>query len=53
MCLEKIRKKKNIPADAGHFWRTETDSTDFQNENLTAKIGRIKAEKPYFLKKTF
>ena len=44
-------KKKYIPADAGHFLRTEFDSTDFENENLPAKIRRKKAEKPYLFKK--
>ena len=34
------RKKNNIPADAGHFLRTEIDSRDFKNENLTTKIRR-------------
>ena len=43
-------QKNNIPADAGHFLRTEIDSIDFKNENLTTKIRRNKAEKPYFLK---
>ena len=49
-------KKKtinNIPADAAHFLRTESDSTDFKNENLTTKIRRNKAKKPYFLKRIF
>ena len=32
-----MRQKNNIPADAGHFLRTEIDSTDFENENLTTK----------------
>ena len=47
------RKKKNIPADAGHFLRTEIDSRDFKNENLTTKIKRNKEQKPYFFKKFF
>ena len=42
------RKKSNIPADAGHFLRTEIEGTDFKNENLTAKIRRNKEEKPFF-----
>ena len=50
MYLQKIRRK-NIPADAGHFSRTEIDLTNFKNDNLTAKIRRNKAEKPYFFKK--
>ena len=37
----------NIPADAAHFLRTEIDSTDFKNEDLTTKIRRNKATKPY------
>ena len=41
-------KQDNIPADAGHFLRTETDSTDFENENLTTKIRRNRVEKPHF-----
>ena len=44
------KKKNNIPADSGNFLRTEIDSTDFKNENLTTKIRRNKAEKPYFFK---
>ena len=32
-----MSKKKQIPANAGHFLRTKTDSTDFKNENLTRK----------------
>ena len=46
-----MRKKKDIPADAGYFVRIEIDSTDFKNENLTAKRRRNEAEKQYFLKK--
>ena len=48
-----IKKKNNIPADSGNFLRTEIDSTDFKNENLTTKIRRNKAENSYFLKKLF
>ena len=48
-----MRQKNNIPADAGHFLRTEIDSIDFKNENLTTKIRRNKAEKQYFFKKVF
>ena len=47
------KKKNNIPADSGNFLRTEIDSTDFKNENLTTKIRRNKAENSYFLKKLF
>ena len=46
-----MRQRNNIPEDAGHFLRLEIDSVDFKNENLTTKIRRNKAEKPYFLKK--
>ena len=41
----------NIPADAAHFLRTEIDSTDFKNENLTTKIRRNKSTNPYLKKK--
>ena len=44
------KKKNNIPADAGHFLRTEID---FQNEKLPTKLRRNKARKPYFFKKIF
>ena len=37
----------NIPSDAGHFFRTEIDSTDFKNENLTSKVRRNKNKRPY------
>ena len=53
MFLQKLRQRNNIPADPGHFLRTEIDSIDLENENLTAKIRRNKAEKPYFKKKIF
>ena len=49
----KSETKNNIPADAGHFLRTEIDSIDFKNENLTTKIRRNQEEKPQFLKKIF
>ena len=45
---KKMRQKNNIPADAGHFLRTEIDSIDFKIENLTTKA---RQKKPYFLKK--
>ena len=52
--LQKRREKKNnIPADAGHFLKTEIDSTDLKNQNLTTKIRRKKEEKPYFFKNMF
>ena len=53
MYLQKLRQINNIPADAGHFLSTETDSTDFKNENLTTKIRRKRAEKPHLKKKIF
>ena len=53
MFRQKLRQRNNIPADPGHFLRTEIDSIDLENENLTAKIRRNKAEKPYFKKKIF
>ena len=30
-------KKNNVSATAGHFLRTEIDSTDFKNENWKKK----------------
>ena len=51
--LKNETKKTNIPVEAGHFLRTEIDSTDFKNENLTTKIRRNKAQKPYFSKNIF
>ena len=53
MYLQKLRQINNIPADAGHFLSTETDSTDFKNENLTTKIRRKRAEKPHLKKNIF
>ena len=41
----KNETKQNIPADGGHLFRTEIDSTDFKNENLTTKLRRSKVEK--------
>ena len=49
--IQKMRQKTYIPADAGHFLRTDIDSTVFKNENLTSKIQRHKVEKPYIFKK--
>ena len=46
-------RKKNIPADDGRFLSTKIDSRDFKNENLSTKIRRNKARKPYFLKNFF
>ena len=37
-----------IPGDAGHFIRTEINSTDFKKENLVTKTRRNKnIRKPY------
>ena len=49
-----MRQKNNILADDGHFLRTEIDSIDFKNENLTAKTRRYMAEKTilFFKKKS-
>ena len=46
ICLYLLKMRQNW-----HFLRTEIDSTDFKNENLTTKIRRNKAEKPYLKKK--
>ena len=48
-----MRQKNNIPADPGQVLRTEIDSKDFKNENLTTKIRKKKREKPYFFKKQY
>ena len=49
--FQNMRQKKEIPADAVHFFRKEFHSTDLKNENLTTKIRRNKAEKPHLFKK--
>ena len=36
---------------AGHFIRTEIDSTDFKKENLASKVRKNKTRKPYISKK--
>ena len=47
-----MRQKNNISPDAGHFLRTEIDSTDFKNENLTIKEKEGTRQKNHiFLKK--
>ena len=46
-----MRQKAYIPADVGHFLRTDIDSTDFKNKHLTKEMPRKKAERPHFLKK--
>ena len=48
-----MRGKNNIPADAGHVFRTQIESTDLKTVNLTTKIRRNKAEKRYFFRKIF
>ena len=55
MCLylQKMRQKNNISADDKHFLSTLIYSTDFQNEILTTKIWRNKAEKPHSFKKIY
>ena len=45
LSLQKKEDKNNIPGDAGHFVRTEIDSTDFKKENLTSKVRRNKTKK--------
>ena len=47
LVLPKNETANNIPSNAGHFLRTEIDSVDFKNENLTTKIRKNKAKKPY------
>ena len=42
------RKKNNIPADTGHFLRTEIHSRDLKNENLPKKIRKNKEQKKFF-----
>ena len=47
----RLRKETNeIPGDAGHFIRTEIDSTDFKKENLASKVRKNKTRKPYISK---
>ena len=46
-----MRQKNNIPAYPGRFLRTEIDSIDFKNENLTTKT-RQKSH-VFFKKKIF
>ena len=46
-----MRQKNNIPSDVAQFLRTQIDSTDLENEILTTKIWRNKAEKTIFFKK--
>ena len=48
MYLQKMRKRNKIPAHARQFLRKEIDSTDFENEHLTANIRRNTAEKSFF-----
>ena len=43
----KKEDKNNIPGAAGHFVRTEIDSTDFKKENFASKVRRNKNKKPY------
>ena len=46
-----MRQKNNISPDAGHFLRTEIDSTDFKNENLTIKEKEGTRQKNHIFKK--
>ena len=48
--LEK-EETNEVPGDAGHFIRTEIDSTDFRKENLASKVRKNKTRKPYISKK--
>ena len=46
-----MRQKNNIPAYPGRFLRTEIDSIDFKNENLTTKTilkSHVFLKKKYF-----
>ena len=42
--------KKKIPADTGHYLRTEIDSPDFKNSNSTSKT---RQKNHIFLKRIF
>ena len=44
----KKEDKNNIPGDAGHFVRTEIDSTDFKKENLASKTRKSKKTKNWY-----
>ena len=44
----KKEETNNIPPDAGHFLRTEIDSTDFKKENLASKARKEKIKKTIF-----
>ena len=47
----KKEETNEVPGDAGHFIRTEIDSTDFRKENLASKVRKNKTRKPYISKK--
>ena len=48
----KKEDSNKISGDAGHFIRTEIESTDFKNENLASKEIRKKSvRKPYLKEK--
>ena len=47
----KKEETNEVPGDAGHFIRTEIDSTDFKKENLASKVRKNKTRKPYISKK--
>ena len=40
----KKEETNEIPGDAGHFIRTEIDSTDFKKENLASKVRKNKTK---------
>ena len=44
----KKEKTNSIPADAGHFIRSEIDSTDFKKENLASKKRKEKIKKTIY-----
>ena len=44
----KKEKINSIPADAGHFIRSEIDSTDFKKENLASKKRKEKIKKTIY-----
>ena len=46
----KKEETNKIPDDAGHFIRTEIDSTDFKKENLASKVRKNQTRKPHISK---
>ena len=47
----KKKTENKIPADAGHFIRTEIENTDFKNENLVTKKTRNKKDRTLYSNK--